>query len=108
MPSIARLAGDPSFQGKNVAFVCVATDDSIDTVQRFIKDKNWPMTVLQADRLPSVFLTEGIPATFFIAPDGRVVSSTVGGQEWDTPETKKGLQELAALPPKPPVAASIP
>lgn len=107
MPSIARLAGDPSFQGKNIAFVCVATDESIETVRRFVKNKDWPMTVLQADALPGVFLTEGIPATFLIAPDGRVVATTVGGHEWDAPETVKSLQALAAIPPKPP-AASVP
>lgn len=106
MPSIARLASHPSLQGKNIAFVCVATDDSIETVRRFTSDKQWPMTVLQADALPGAYLTDGIPATFIIAPDGRVLAMTVGGHDWDTPETIKNLQAVADIPPKTPVAAA--
>lgn len=102
MPSIARLASDPSFRGKNIEFVCVATDDEIDDVRRYVREKNWPMTILHADALPGVFLTEGIPATFIITPDGRVVSETVGGQEWDGAETVKSLQAVADLPAKKP------
>jgi len=98
MPSIARLASDPSLRGKNIEFVCVATDDEIDAVRRYVREKNWPMTILHAEALPGVFLTEGIPATFIIAPDGRVVSETVGGQEWDGAETVKSLQAVADLP----------
>lgn len=104
MPSIARLASDPGLQGKNIEFVCVATDDDIGAVRRYVSEKDWPMTILHADALPGVFLTEGIPATFILAPDGRVVSTTVGGQEWDGPETVASLQAVAAVPPKTPGA----
>ncbi|APW59945.1 TlpA family protein disulfide reductase [Paludisphaera borealis] len=105
MPSIARLAGDARFQGKNIAFVCVATDDSIETVRKFVRDKQWPMTILHADGLPGVFLTDGIPATFIIAPDGRVVATTVGSHDWDRPEVVKSLEAVAAVPPKSPAPA---
>ena len=46
MPSIARLAENPRLKGKNIEFVCVSTDDSTDKVVRFLRGKNWPMTVL--------------------------------------------------------------
>jgi len=104
MPSIARLAADPGLQGKHIEFVCVATDDEIETVRRYVRDKKWPMTILHATALPGAFMTEGIPATFIIAPDGRVVSTTVGGQDWDTPDIIKSLQAVAAVPPKTPAA----
>jgi thiol-disulfide isomerase/thioredoxin len=108
MPSIARLAGDPSFQGKNIEFVCVAIDDSIETVRQFVRDKKWPMTVLHATALPGVFLTEGIPATFVIAPDGRVVATTIGARDWESPEIIKSLQAVAAIPPKTPAPTAAP
>ena len=50
MPSIARLAENPRLKGKNIEFVCVSTDDSTDKVVRFVRDKNWPMTVLRPNR----------------------------------------------------------
>src|SRR6185312_533972 len=93
MPSIARLAANPRL--KDVVFVCVSVDDLSSTVQNFLRDKGWPMTFLRAQTLPDGFRTEGIPATFIIAPDGRVVRSEVGGMDWDTRENIEMLEKLA-------------
>ncbi len=62
------------------------------------------------DGLPGAFLTEGIPATFIITPDGRIVAATVGGHDWDRPEVFKSLEALAAIPPTspPPAPTSAP
>jgi thiol-disulfide isomerase/thioredoxin len=92
MPSIARLAANPKMKG--VAFVCVSTDDSGPTVKRFLAGKNWPMTILRAESLPPVFATEGIPATFIIAPDGKVVASEIGSADWDGPEVVAFLEKV--------------
>jgi len=99
MPSIARLAADSRLQGKGIEFVCVATDDSSDAVRRFIEGRSWSMTFLRAEKLPSVFLTEGIPATFVIAPDGRIAAAEVGSAQWDTPEVVRFLEKIAGAPP---------
>jgi thiol-disulfide isomerase/thioredoxin len=101
MPSIARLAEDPRLQGKGIEIVCVSTDDSSDTVRRFLKDRSWGMTFLRAEKLPAVFSTEGIPATFIIAPDGRIASSQVGSDRWDTPQVVAFLEKIAASKPLP-------
>jgi thiol-disulfide isomerase/thioredoxin len=95
LPSIARLAADPRLQGKNVEFVCVSIDDSVEPIRRFLRDKNWPMTVLRARTLPPVFLTDGIPATFVIAPDGKIISEEVGSAEWDNPKVVTLLEKTA-------------
>jgi thiol-disulfide isomerase/thioredoxin len=95
MPSIARLAQDPRLQGKGIEFVCVATDDSSAVVRRFLEGRSWPMTFLRADRLPAVFLTEGIPATFIIDPKGRVVAAEVGSADWDAPNVVNLLETIA-------------
>ena len=94
MPSIASLAADPKLKG--VTFVCVSVDDSPDTVKRFLKGKGWPMTILHASGVPKVFETDGIPATFIIAPDGKIVASVVGSAEWNDPEVVKFLAKLAS------------
>jgi len=101
MPSIARLAENPRLKGKNIEFVCVSTDDSTDTVVQFIRDKNWPMTVLRSQSLPPVFQTEGIPATYIISPAGRIAVAEVGARDWDTAEVAALLEKTAAAKPEP-------
>jgi len=95
MPSIARLAENPRLKGKKIEFVCVSTDDSTDTVVRFVRDKNWPMTVLRAQSLPPVFHTEAIPATYIITPGGRIVAAEVGANDWDRTDVVAFLEKAA-------------
>jgi thiol-disulfide isomerase/thioredoxin len=97
MPSIARLAENPRLKGKNIQFVCISTDESSAAVRRFIDGKNWTMTFLRADRLPSVFYTEGIPATFLIAADGRIAASEVGSADWSEPHVVEFLERLVTV-----------
>ncbi|MFO0908468.1 MAG: TlpA disulfide reductase family protein [Isosphaeraceae bacterium] len=94
LPSIAQLAERKELEGVQV--VCVATDDSAETVKSFVARQNWPssMIVLHASDLPPVFFTEGIPATFIIDPSGRVVASEVGSADWNTPEVVSLLKKL--------------
>jgi thiol-disulfide isomerase/thioredoxin len=101
MPSIARLAEDPRLRGKGIAFVCVATDPSLESVKAFLEGRPWKMTFFLADSAPPVFLTDGIPATFIIAPDGRIVASQEGPAEWDNPEAVELLERLAGEMPSP-------
>jgi thiol-disulfide isomerase/thioredoxin len=96
MPSIARLADNPRFTGKKIEFVCVSTDGDIEPVRRFVENKKWSMTVLHARTLPPVFSTDGIPATFIIAPDGRIVAAQVGSSDWDDPKVVQLLEKTAA------------
>ncbi len=101
MPSIARLAENPRLKGKNIEFVCVATDDATATVVQFLRDKSWPMTVLRSQSLPPVFLTDAIPATYIITPGGSIVAAEVGANDWDKPEVVAFLEKTAAAKPEP-------
>ena len=100
MPSIAKLAHEPRLSGKNIEFVCVSTDESSAAVRRFLEGKNWNMTFLRADTLPLVFRTEGIPATFLIARDGRIAASEIGAADWHEPAVVSFLTKLAESPAK--------
>ena len=95
MPSIAALADNPQIKAKGVAIVCVSTDESAETLRQFVTGKPWAMTMLRATAIPSVFATDGIPATFLIAPDGRVVASEIGAARWDDPSVISFLENLA-------------
>jgi len=98
LPSIARLARDPRLANKGVAFVCVSTDESSQAVSRFLKDKDWPMTFLRAEKIPPVFYSDGIPATFLIGADGRIAAVQIGSVEWDDPKVVAFLEKLASRP----------
>ena len=54
------------------------------------------MTILRAERMPAVFSTEGIPATFLIGPDGRIAASRVGAADWNEPGVVSFLEKLAS------------
>lgn len=95
MPSIARLAEDPRLRNKPIEFVCVSTDSSSESVRQFIRGKNWRMTFLRAESLPQVFLTDGIPSTFVIAPDGKIAATEIGSAEWDEPRVVSFLEKLS-------------
>lgn len=93
LPAIANLASNRRL--KDVAFLCVSADESPEVVRSFLKGKNWPMTVLRATDIPQGFATDGIPATFVVAPDGRVVVAEVGAAQWDDPSVVDFLEGLA-------------
>jgi thiol-disulfide isomerase/thioredoxin len=94
MPSIARLAANPRL--KDVAFLCVSNEDST-AVMNYLSSHRSPMTMLvTSEPPPPVYETDGIPATFLIAPDGRIVRREVGGMDWDTPENVRLLEGLAS------------
>jgi thiol-disulfide isomerase/thioredoxin len=93
MPSIDSLARDPKLAGKSIAFVCVSTDENSESVKQFLKGKNLAMTFLrvQNGKVPPVYFSEAIPATFVIAPDGRIAATQVGSANWHEPRVVEML-----------------
>ena len=93
MPSIERLARNPKLKG--VAFLCVSTDETPGPVQAYVDAKKPTMTILHANgSIPRVFKTDNIPATFIIAPGGRIVRADVGSNNWDSDDVVGLLEEL--------------
>jgi thiol-disulfide isomerase/thioredoxin len=98
-PLIAELASRPDL--KNVDFVCVSVDDELDPVAAFVeKRRPLPMSIFHARAAaPAVFATDGIPATFVIAPDGRIVRKQIGMiAESQAADFAKLLAELSGAP----------
>lgn len=79
--------------------VCVSTDESPEVLRRYVAGKPWPMTILRATGLTSAFLTDGIPATFILAPDGRIAAAETGAARWDDPSVVAFLTRLATPAP---------
>lgn len=95
MPSIDRLSKNP--QVKNVAFACISSDDDLDDLRAFVRQRKLTVPVYRMiGAPPEVFQTEAIPATFVVSGDGRVAMKEVGAAEWDSPATVQFLEGLSA------------
>lgn len=94
MPAIEQLARNPKLS--DVEFVAVSTDESPEDVESFLATSGLKgLTVLRTTAPPpGPLYTEAIPATFVIAPDGRIAAAQVGAAQWDAPEV---VDFLAAL-----------
>ena len=98
MPSIDTLARDPRLAGKSIEFLCISVDDDAETVRQYLKGKNFGMTFLRVKdkKIPPVFYSEGIPATFLIRADGRIAGTEVGSADWHEPRVVEFMEKLAA------------
>lgn len=95
MPSIDALAADPRL--KDVVFLCVSTDEADAAVQRFVQQNQLRVPVARlVGEPPEMFVTDGIPATFIIGPDGNLLVQEVGAARWNHPDVIALLEKLAA------------
>lgn len=95
MPSLADLAANEELQGRDITILCVSTDQSAESLRRFMKDKDWKLTVLRATSFPPCFETEGIPSTFLITSEGRITATQLGPAKWDDPSVVAFLKKLS-------------
>ncbi len=93
LPSIVALAANPRL--KDVAFLCASVDEDPEALRQFVTRTGLKLPVARSTSLPAEFRTVGIPATFWIAPDGTIRASLVGSSQWDTPENVDALERLA-------------
>lgn len=92
MPSIQRLY--EQFAQEDVAFLLVS-DEPPDVVEEFAQEQEWklPLYVSNEGR-PSVFESQGIPATFILDREGRIVFRHVGSARWDDESSVRFLSDL--------------
>lgn len=93
MPSIARLAADPRM--KDVVFYIASVEDDPNGIRQYANrvDLKLPFVIVDG-AIPSAYATEGIPATFVIAPDGRIGIAEIGSAKWDDPAV---IDRIASL-----------
>ena len=100
-PCIAEMPNIQSLYEKvdsdKIAFVMLSVDKAgLDKVKRFVDRKGFTFPVyMLASPLPDEFYTQSIPTTFIISPEGKIVHKQLGMAEYDTPEVRKFLQEMA-------------
>ena len=98
LPSIQKLA--EKAQSDNIVFVLATTRGTVQDTEAVVSeyDLTTPIYMVQG-KVPGVFLTSTIPATFVIAPDGKVAFKHEGPALWDGDATVDFLHKL--VPAKP-------
>ena len=95
MPSIESLY--TKFKG-NPDFVVLAVSQDTDgsSVRPFVEQNHLQFTVLLDPRnqVGELYDVNGIPETFIIGRDGRIVAHHVGPYDWSNGDIREALQEL--------------
>lgn len=77
MPNVKKAY--EKYHEKGFEVVGISLDNSKEDLVAFLKDKKVPWTTIYPDTLSEKFLVEGIPATFLIDRDGKLVSISARG-----------------------------
>jgi peroxiredoxin len=95
MPSIESLYND--FRAnKDFVVLAVSQDTDDATVGPYVKQNHLRFTVLLDPRneVGERYDVNGIPETFIIGRDGRIVAHHVGPYDWSNADIREALQEL--------------
>jgi thiol-disulfide isomerase/thioredoxin len=83
IPSIEKLYSKVDKQ--KTAFVMLSLDDNFDLAKQFSKTNNMQLPVYYpAEKLPAMFNTDGIPATFIFNEKGELIKTNTGMEDYDT------------------------
>lgn len=96
MPGIQALYD--KVDKEKIVFVMLSldSDENLPKVSNYLKVKSFTFKAyLPSGELPKLLQVPGIPTTFVISPDGKVMKKEVGSMQYDTPEFKKFLEKLA-------------
>jgi peroxiredoxin len=97
-PSLERLYGALRDEGFHVLAVSVDAPGLRPEVESFQRELglSFPILFDPEKRAYQAFGVSGIPETFLIAPDGRVVEHYVGPRDWDAPRYARAIRRLLA------------
>jgi cytochrome c biogenesis protein CcmG, thiol:disulfide interchange protein DsbE len=95
MPSIESLYNDFK-SNKDFVVLAVSQDTDGDTVRPFVEQNHLRFTVLLDPRneVGERYDVNGIPETFIIGRDGRIVAHHVGPYDWSNADIREALLEL--------------
>ena len=94
MPALQVL--NDRFKNQGLTVLAVNIQESIETVESFIKSNNYKFTIMldNESRVAYRYGINAIPTTYILDRQGRIVSSYLGGKNW---ENTKNIAALEAL-----------
>jgi len=96
MPSMERLT--QTLKGKPFVALAVDVGEDADTIETFISQLDttlsFPILLDTRGHSMKAWKVAGLPTTFLVDKQGRIVASAIGGREFDHPEIVKTIREL--------------
>lgn len=94
MPSMERAWDKIKDQG--VAMLAIDVGEDEDTIFTFLGDYPANFTVLldQSGTVSEQWPMRGLPTTFIISPEGKIVYQAIGGREWDDEQLLNQILQL--------------
>ena len=85
IPSIEALK--TTVDTSKVSFIMLSLDENFELAKTFASENSMTASIYApADNLPSLFRTEGIPATFIFNERGELIRQQLGAADYNTPE----------------------
>ena len=96
MPSMERLS--QRFKGQPFVVLAVDVGEDADTIETFTSQLDttltFPILLDTRSHAMRAWRVAGLPTTFLVDKQGRIVASAIGGREFDHPEIVKAVGEL--------------
>ena len=93
MPAMSNLHNE--FGGEGLEVVGVHVGPSLAGIKKFLEAVPVSFTILiDKDMGLASWGVQGLPTTFLINPEGKLVYKAIGEREWDSPEMMKFLKGL--------------
>jgi peroxiredoxin len=88
------------YKNNGLSVIAVSTDRSISSVKDFLSKKQLELPVLMDSdsKVSRQFKVFSLPTSFLLDKNGVIVQKFLGEEEWDSPEMKKKIRELLAVP----------
>jgi thiol-disulfide isomerase/thioredoxin len=97
MPSLELLEKEAGPQGLRIVAVSV-DEGGDDVVRQFARDYGLTFQILhdQSGKIQRIYQTTGIPESFVINREGRIVKKVIGAADWDATVNKDLMRRLLA------------
>jgi len=97
MPSLEQLEKDVGPQGLKIVSVSI-DEGGPDVVKQFARDYGLTFRILhdQSGRIQRIYQTTGVPESFVINRQGKIVKKVIGAADWDATVNKDLVRRLLA------------
>lgn len=92
-PSLERL--QKKLGGKDFTVLAISTSDSQSGVERFLGGRSPVFDILMDDddKVSTAFRARGVPVTYLLDRQGRLLAGKTGPQQWDSPAMEVLIQQ---------------
>lgn len=100
MPSIEKLHQALGPKGLKIVAVSIDQAGKEQAILDFAKEFNLSFEILHDSTgvIQQIYRTTGVPETFVVARDGVIRKKWIGGEDWNSPQNRRLLEQLLAEP----------